>query len=167
MEQQLQEMMRNARGLANKKQSKIASRNVRPENDQGQDGDMQMVEGFLYVKNNGQWFEFVSQPDRTAVGISDYLAGGAGPTDEDGYVKLVGGIMIQWGVISVDGSEEAVTFPTPFPTALFNISCTPEDTNDTGGHASGIAIHGDKTTTGFSISTVSSWEFVYWIAIGH
>ena len=161
MDRHIEEMMRNARGLANKKQSKISSRNVRPENSQGQDGDMQMVASSLYVKNNGEWFEFISQPDRTAVGISDHLA------EEDGYVKLVVGIIIQWGKIGVDAGEEAVTFPTPFPTELFNISCTAEDTNDVDGHTSGIVIHGDKTTTGFSISTVSSWEFVYWIAIGH
>ncbi len=50
------------------------------------------------------------------------LAGSAG---DSGYQTLPGGIIMQWGIISGPStSSTSVTFPVPFPSAVFNIQLT-------------------------------------------
>lgn len=65
----------------------------------------------------------------------------------NGYVKLPGGIILQWGIISsTDDADQAFTFPTTFPNACFSICVQAfEPFNDTS------VYHrvSSKSTTGF------------------
>ena len=112
---------------------------------------------------------------------------GNGPKQQNSYLKLPSGIIIQWGVtnVSVPSKSSATataTFPTPFPNKLLtiqtnvnrNISTTDktgcENIISNGIMASGIDV--DKTKVDIfardCIGSGSNWTFeVGWIAIGY
>jgi len=91
----------------------------------------------------------------------------------DGYQKLPGGLIIQWGVIggTADNPDDIV-FPTPFPTSAFAVVLSQGDTGGTNGWVWRIE---NGTTTRFGATTRSDdWSNVgavvaasaSWIAIG-
>lgn len=83
----------------------------------------------------------------------------------NGYQKLPGGLIIQWGTSgSMSGSPYAsvsVTFPIPFPTACF--SCVAMSTG------AGVSVSAASlSTTGFTPKNSSDAASpARWIAIGH
>jgi hypothetical protein len=50
------------RRLEHNKSSRIKTVTVPPFSKDGQDGDMQICRGVLYIKSNNEWFEFVKKP---------------------------------------------------------------------------------------------------------
>lgn len=73
----------------------------------------------------------------------------------DGYIKLPGGIIIQWGTIA---GGSGVTFPVAFPTATLRVI---HSRNTTTGNN---AVIGSTSTTGFTLSTAYAID---WLAIGY
>ena len=65
MEQQLQEMMRRARTLESKKQSKIIDSPISPSDAEGYDGDMRISNNVLYIKSKNKWLRFLAEPDES------------------------------------------------------------------------------------------------------
>lgn len=112
---------------------------------------------------------------------------GNGPKQQNSYLKLPSGIIIQWGVtnVSVPSKSSATataTFPTPFPNKLLTIQTNVnrnistmdktgcENIISNGIMASGIDV--DKTKVDIfardCIGSGSNWTFeVGWIAIGY
>jgi len=84
--------------------------------------------------------------------------------NKDSYVKLPGGVIIQWGSIQSGSSSglKAVSFPVTFPTSLSAAVCSTVRPNAGG---SGYNHVSNLTTTGMNILLDSSSGF--WIAIGH
>lgn len=83
------------------------------------------------------------------------------PTDlnGDGYVKLPGGIVIQWGVANVSITsgygQSTVTFPVAFPTGVFQIVAA--DDGEFSGTAIDGAVYGttNGTTTNFLLTAAT------------
>lgn len=86
---------------------------------------------------------------------------------ESGYQKFPGGLIIQWGKVSVSSGTTSVTFPTSFSTACYNVVLTSYVLNDTGASDRAPVVRAAPTTTGVSISTDATYTpNVYWLAIG-
>ena len=66
-----------------------------------------------------------------AVRTTDFTGLNQNPS-QNGYQKLPGGLLMQWGVITIpqspnstDGAPTTFTYPLPFPRNVFNIQVTP------------------------------------------
>jgi hypothetical protein len=98
---------------------------------------------------------------------------------QPGYSFLPGGILIQWGIALVIYGKVPlntfVTFPTPFPTGVFNIQTTPITAVSTTTSLATIGIVSLKTSggnkVGFNYNAVTDsdgkYENFYWLAIGN
>lgn len=93
---------------------------------------------------------------------------GAQSIATNGYLTLVGGIILQWGFVNAPGGgPTAVTFPlNPFPNNVFSVQLTPR--NDGGHSAFTYYLDGAPTTAGFTYrgSTTGS-QTLFWFAIGN
>jgi hypothetical protein len=81
-----------------------------------------------------------------------------------GQVLLPGGILMKWGTQAISGaSPQAVTFPTAFPTAIFNIQVTAA-TDSSQAYRSTNA-----TTAGFTLrwDVSVAAQNIYWVALGN
>jgi hypothetical protein len=95
-----------------------------------------------------------------------------------GHQVLPGGLIWQWGFVAAGvgtGNSDAVTFPIPFPTAVFNVQLTIQ--HATAGSSGGLDaafLEDSVTTTGFTFSRRFeaggsggvSTQPTYWFAIG-
>ena len=84
-----------------------------------------------------------------------------------GYQRFPGGMIIQWGFVSVPGGGLAVSFPMAFPGALLTIAALPNDT---------VATNCSIQSQGLSGFTLNRWltgtgaaygGVAYWLAIGY
>ena len=66
-------MDRNIRRLIHNKGSRIKSVTSPPKDSEGQDGDMRIFKGSLYVKDGHKWYEFLPKPQFK---IDKILSGG-------------------------------------------------------------------------------------------
>jgi hypothetical protein len=82
----------------------------------------------------------------------------------NGYQKLPGGLILQWGSNSSGGNgPSSVTFPIAFPTAVGSVVLT-GGYSGTGGNSTGVY---SVTTSGFSYTYHYSGTTDYWIAVGY
>lgn len=83
----------------------------------------------------------------------------------DGYQKLPGGLIIQWGFVPDAGSTTAinVSFPIAFPNACFSVVT---QLNNNAANYQAITV-GSVTTTGFILRWDALVLGAYYIAIGH
>ena len=65
MERNIEEIIRRARTLENKKQSKIIDSPTSPSDSEGYDGDMRISNNVLYIKNRNKWLRFLAEPDES------------------------------------------------------------------------------------------------------
>jgi hypothetical protein len=89
----------------------------------------------------------------------------------NGYQKLPGGLIIQWGLCTTAGTRVYVSFPLTFSNAVFSITLGAEDTNGTGGESTAAGVDYDSSGTppsvnGFYIGKTTS-QVCYWMAIGY
>ena len=83
--------------------------------------------------------------------------------EDDGYVVLAGGLIIQWGKVTDAGDAGSITFLKPFPKACLNVSLT-------GLYFSfliGLTLSSLPTNTGVEYKMTSSSDVIFWIAIGY
>lgn len=82
-----------------------------------------------------------------------------------GYQKFPGGLIVQWGKsgnISANSSA-GVTFPIPFPNAVFSVTCTNDRAQDNQGSIAVLSI----SLSSFSIgNSHDSTNAAYWVAWG-
>ena len=89
-----------------------------------------------------------------------------------GYLKIPGGLIIQWGNVEVENDVFAtVLFPISFPTACLNVQVSAVWGNVAGG-ANVLSAHiGKISQTGCSVTVSENGIFgrriVNWLAIGH
>lgn len=84
----------------------------------------------------------------------------------NGYQKLPGGLIIQWGYIPYGGSFFKLTFPTQFSTACFCVNITAYAAANGGGVDYAPVLYSTPTTTDVMLSQSSGQTGLYWIAIG-
>lgn len=81
----------------------------------------------------------------------------------NGYQKIPGGLIIQWGSVSVATGGVSVTFPIAFPTAVYAVtSCV---TGSVSGGADAVECL-SQTTSGFTAACASGSGSATYIAIG-
>lgn len=86
----------------------------------------------------------------------------------NGYIKLVGGVIIQWGragSIAVGGTR-TITFPTAFPTACRSITIGPSVNSTANSFAWTTR---PPSTTGVTFNSMGgvAITYMYWTAIGY
>jgi hypothetical protein len=80
--------------------------------------------------------------------------------NSNGYAKLPGGIIIQWGAATTDNT---VIFPIEFPNACMNVQATQTALSD---HYENIVAR-SYTTTSFYLHTNAADQSCAWFAIGY
>lgn len=97
-------------------------------------------------------------------------AGFAASLAANGYVKFpswLGGLIIEWGIVSTPAGTASVTFPLTFPTAVYSIIGS--SSSGTTGAAFNLNA-GGIGTSGFSAATQTTGgnvaSTVYWMAVG-
>jgi hypothetical protein len=86
----------------------------------------------------------------------------------NGYQKIPGGLIIQWGItatVPVDGSV-TVTLPIAFPTAMFMATASAYNITPGGGSGPSL-ITASYSTSSFVIRNDNTASEATWIAIGH
>ncbi len=82
----------------------------------------------------------------------------------NGYQKLPGGLIIQWGTGTASTSDFANTLPIAFPTAKLSLALADIDLNPLTTFVSVSAF----TTTGFNLTVnTGANRNVFWIALGY
>jgi hypothetical protein len=85
----------------------------------------------------------------------------------DGYQKLPGGLIIQWGTFTPSSSTTSLTFPVAFSTACVSIQVMDRYDGDTGGGNQITALNAAPSTTGAVFSSSATVTLAYWLAIGY
>lgn len=85
----------------------------------------------------------------------------------NGYYKLPGGLIIQWGRLgtNIGNTTALINFPLAFPNACFSVVCVKQEvaTSD-----DGVYVYGPPTTLNFTVYAGGSGASdVYYIAIGN
>lgn len=109
-------------------------------------------------------------------GVQIQLTGPGTPTiggsgNNFGYTFLPGGILLQWGFITISSSPNPYLFVAPnipFPNNCFNISLS-LNANSSTSAANTASTIGTPLTTGFrwNFTGTTSYQFIYWTAIGN
>lgn len=89
-----------------------------------------------------------------------------------GYQKLPGGLIMQWGSVTVTpafNGTQSVTFPTAFASAVYSVTATPISVSLQGGDKRDSFSVQSVSTSGFTMNSafenIASLTY-YWIAIG-
>ncbi len=82
----------------------------------------------------------------------------------NGYKKLPGGLILQWGKLSSVSGTQTVTFPITFPTAFLHGNYIGTFTDTTADSVNSI---NNPTTSGMVIHDTVGTEDMYWFAIGY
>lgn len=87
-----------------------------------------------------------------------------------GYTSLPGGIILQWGFITIASDPHPYVFSSPnisFPTRCANVSLT-LDANTATSSTNNAYVIGTPTVNGFDwgFTGTTSYQYIYWIAIG-
>lgn len=88
----------------------------------------------------------------------------------NGYQKLPGGLVIQWGetaTIPQDSATNPITFPTAFNSACVSVVITASTNNGVGSGAQYVNAATARTTGGFNIVNDASASKFSWIALGY
>lgn len=104
---------------------------------------------------------FISRATGT-VTIQNLSLGAGNSVGSSGYVRLPGGVILQWASINVPDSGNTWTFPIAFPTACVNVQATP-----TASLTSPVAVNSVSTTQATFDIFASESSDVYVMAIGY
>jgi hypothetical protein len=106
----------------------------------------------------------VDVTDMGAFAMQNGFTGGNQSLSGNGYQKLPGGLIMQWGTFSQTGASTTVSFPISFPNACLNVQQTCANNASVSAPGSG-----SLTTTGFdSIRDAAVGNSaIYYFAIGY
>ena len=89
-----------------------------------------------------------------------------GSLTANGYQRLPGGLILQWGYYSGGAHGPTITFPVAFPTAVLNLSATAGTDNNA--VAVGAINNSSFVVTQLeAASNTNSTGAFYWLAIGY
>ena len=120
-------------------------------------------------QGNDSRLETQSDWNQTDIAETDYIKNK--PTfdvslAENGYQKLPGGLILQWGLYEpgIDWTSSTFNFPLEFPNVCFNAIAS--ETKTTSPHACSISVH-DKASVNIYVSGVAAHYAVFWQAVGY
>lgn len=100
----------------------------------------------------------------TPLRLSEAFQGTNQSKTANGYQKLPGGLIIQWGSFSTGGGGDIpVTFPIAFPTGFLSLGYS----EYSGPAANPISLSAVPTTTGFTAASTPASQTYGYIAIGY
>lgn len=120
----------------------------------------------LYNKNTGAGAQELFLRRESGGSVIQMTAGN--PTNAaNGFTFLPGGLLLQWGSVTLTAALTTVIFPTPFQAATvpYSITLTPQGTASTN-NAQAVNTAAPPTNTSFNIGRVGSNITMYWMAIG-
>lgn len=97
-------------------------------------------------------------------GLSDAFKGGNQSLAANGYQKLPGGLILQWGQMTTVTNPTNTSFPITFPTACVNVNISGRIYPAAYYQENSIA---NVTTSGFTSYHDATGLEKYWIAIGY
>lgn len=122
----------------------------------GSDPTVTGATGEIYTKTVSALTQLFFSNENTVT----QLTGGDSSLAGSGYVTFPGGLILQWGVTSVNGSG-TVTYPLAFPNAVFIVQITPENNSRTYNYTT-------PTTTNFiAVASSSGGGNFAWLALGN
>jgi hypothetical protein len=138
--------------------SNVVVRSARPDTGAPLVGSFQIICQKQGVDYNGKTAKAVRQEGM--VYTEDFTNGGKQSLTTNGYQKLPGGLIMQWGTfVNPIDTPQVVSFPIAFPTAALNVTTT---------HAEGSIVGLSTTTFSFDrVDGVSGSPTVYYFAIGY
>lgn len=83
----------------------------------------------------------------------------------NGYQKLPGGLILQWGLVDASASA-SVTFPVAFSSACLNVQVSWGDDGTSSSYADDLGSF-NRSTTGFTLTNGASGVSRMWFAIGY
>lgn len=99
----------------------------------------------------------------SALRLKEALQGSNQSLGANGYQKLPGGLIVQWGTCTANTTPAAVTFPITFPTACQSVVLTSKNSSGTTYQLGASSV----TTTGFNAHNGSASMSCFFIAIGY
>ena len=104
--------------------------------------------------------------------VGGTIAGGgfANSLATNGYQKLPGGMIMQWGTVTASGDSTTVTFPIPFPTECFGVfpaQYTADGGSNVNVQADTYRGAGPKTTFNLYAKGTERAQPIGWFAIGY
>jgi len=101
-----------------------------------------------------------------AWGLAETIEATKDVTGTDGYVKLPGGVILQWGFKTLAANTAVlVSFSTSFPNALLSVQATIQENNNQDRYPAKIG-YTDASQFGLYNTNGISQNY-YWIAIGY
>lgn len=91
----------------------------------------------------------------------------------NGYQKIPGGLIIQWGQVvgALDQSSATVTLPVTFPNAFLSLQVAPYRASDYGSNNTAVSYSGEIVSTSqlkiHGAHVVELPDGAYWLAIGY
>lgn len=82
----------------------------------------------------------------------------------NGYQKLPGGLIVQWGTTAATGSDTTITFPLAFPTAVLAASVAGKAA---AALSSDVSLGSTFSTTQMNARHGAGPDSIVWIALGH
>ena len=100
---------------------------------------------------------------------SDFTGGNQDIAGTEGYQKLPGGLILQWGTTgNITGDITGTyTFPIAFPVACLNAVTSAIDAGDTWGNVNSFTTTAIKLSRGYSGFGVNGSGKMLWFAIGY
>lgn len=95
---------------------------------------------------------------------------GSSARSTSGYLKLPGGIIVQWGITGSlsSGTTNAVEFPFAFPSGCLQVFAGIRNNSASSTSATGHHGTGNYSETGFDLYNRASVAFTFnWIAVGY
>lgn len=123
------------------------------------------VTGVYYVNDNG-----VSQPSpffqNATYANLEIMSAVASSLTQNGYIRFLDGLIIQWGYKSPAGSGGSVTFPLAFPSGNAPFAINATVIANSGNFLISINSSPAPSATTFNYDSTTSTPAFYWIAIG-
>lgn len=98
--------------------------------------------------------------------LSDFI-GSNQSLSANGYQKLPGGLVVQWGTFVPTSSTTSLTFNIAFATACVTVLVMDRYNGDTGGGSQITALNAAPSTTGAVFSSATTVSLAYWLALGY
>lgn len=122
------------------------------------------LSGQLTLPGGGTGSQAITASEAAAL-LAASFGGSNQSLSANGYQKLPGGLILQWGSVTQSSGTASVTFPLAFPSACKSVTTSMVQPSIGNDYAVTVST---PTTTGFSVySNVSYNAVVPWIAIGY
>jgi len=122
--------------------------------------------GMLYCRNDGTNNELYFQDSKDPANEVQLTRSDKVTDAANGQTFLPGGILLQWFTVSAPAGNTVVTFPTAFPTSVYNVTLTPQLTTSNVTDVD-IYIRSAVTTVDFTVRNSTGVTYTLFVqAIG-